>query len=154
MRRISNIKIWPAAISFCLLTASQSMVAAEFYKWKDENGNTVYSRNPPPGNVETETVKTVARANTESARKDLQEEIERVDAMRENRLKEAEEEQKAQEDLAFKQENCRRARTRVNSYSVPYARIVMEDGSQVRPDEETRLQRLEQARKEVDEWCD
>ena len=83
----------------------------------------------------------------------MQAEIKRANAFLENQQKLADEEQKAKADLAFEQENCHRARTRQQSYSIPRGRIVQEDGTQIRPDEDTRLKKLEEATKDVEKWC-
>ena len=140
----------------CLLAASGTLSAANVYKWVDKDGNTVYSSTPPPGeDAKAEVVKTPSSAHIdqEAAAKALKQEINRANAFLEDRQKQAEEQQKANDDLAFEQENCRRARTRQESYSIPRGRIVQADGSQIRPDEQTRLKMLEEATKEVGKWC-
>ena len=45
--------------------------AATTYKWVDANGRTVYSDQPPPGNVKTEVVGAAATASNPDAVKDL-----------------------------------------------------------------------------------
>jgi len=140
----------------CLLAASSTLSAANFYKWVDKDGNTVYSSTPPPEEDTTAEVVTTpssAHIDQEAAAKALKQEVNRANAFLEERQKQADEAQKAKDDLAFAQENCRRARTRQESYAIPRGRIVQEDGSQTRPDEETRLKMLEQANKEVQKWC-
>ena len=126
---------------------------AEFYKWVDEDGNTVYSRTPPPGEIKADIVKAQVKADTENATKAMQEDIKRLDSTRDARIKKTEEEQQAKADIAASAENCKRSRTRLSSYSVPNARIIQEDGSQLRPDEETRQQKIKEAQAMVDEWC-
>ena len=154
MRPTARLYFRSSVISLSLLAVSFTLPAAEVYKWVDKDGNTVYSQNPPPGDTESSTVKTPAAPDdSEAAQKAMQSEIKRADSFLEERQKQAKEEQKAKEDLAFEQENCRRARTRQQSYSIPRGRIIQPDGTQIRPDEDTRLKKLEEANKEVEKWC-
>lgn len=154
MRPTAHFYFRSSVLSLCLLAASYPLSAAEVYKWVDKDGNTVYSSTPPPGETKASTVRTPSTpAGAEATRKTMQAEIKRANAFLEDRQKQADEEQKAKDDLAFEQENCRRARTRQQSYSIPRGRIVQEDGTQVRPDEETRLKKLAEASKEVEKWC-
>ena len=128
------------------------LMSAEFYKWKDADGNTVYSRTPPPGEVKADIVKANTHVDPESA-KSLQARTDLVDGMRDDRLKAAEDQAAAKEEVAFRQENCQRSRSRVAAYSVPRGRIVQDDGSVVVPDEDSRLVKLKEAQAWVDEWC-
>lgn len=154
MRPKTHFNFKSTVLPLCLVAVSFTLSAAEFYKWVDEDGNTVYSRNPPPGDTESSTVKTPSGPdNPEAARKAMQAEIKRADSYLEERQKQAEEAQQQQEQEALAKENCRRARTRQQSYSVPHGRIYTEDGTLIRPDEETRQKRLAEANKEVEKWC-
>ena len=146
----------PVVLSFFLaaFVVLNPAPAAEFYKLVDEDGNTVYSRTPPPGEIKADIVKAQVKADTETAAKALQDDVKRADELRETRNKKAEEQQLAQEEIALREENCRRSRARLASYSVPQGRIIQEDGSQIRPDEVTRQKMVNDARAMVDEWCD
>ena len=146
----------PVVLSLFLsaFTVLNPSSAAEFYKWVDEDGNTVYSRTPPPGEIKADIVKAQVKADTEAATKAMQDDIKRVDEFREARNKKAEQQQQAREDIALREENCRRSRTRLASYSVPQGRIIQADGSQIRPDEEARQKMIKDAQAMVDEWCD
>ncbi|MBF8270534.1 MAG: DUF4124 protein [Gammaproteobacteria bacterium] len=122
MRTVSK----PLALSVLLsvMAVVNPASAAEFYKWVDEDGNTVYSRTPPPGEIKADIVKAQVKADTETAAKALQDDVKRADELRETRNKKAEEQQLAQEEIALREENCRRSRTRLASYSVPQGRII------------------------------
>lgn len=153
MRPIVNFYIRLLLFSFCLISVNYPIVAA-VYKWVDEDGKTIYSQTPPPGDTEVDIIKTPAQVDTSNALKAMQDDINRVDSLRETRLNKAEDKQKIKEDLAFRQENCRRSQARLASYSVPRARILQADGSRIRPDEETRQKELIKSREMIQEWCD
>jgi hypothetical protein len=140
-------------VALCTSAILAPAMAAEFYKWVDEDGNTVYSGTPPPKEVKADIVKAQVKADTDTATKVMQEDIKRADELRASRQKTAEEAQKAKEELALREENCNRARTRLASYSVPRGRIYQADGSLMRPSEEERQEKLKEAQAWVDEWC-
>ena len=143
-------------LSFFLIFSiygSASLMAAQIYKWVDAEGNTVFSETPPPDQTDSKVVKPQINSAPKAAKGQLDSEMKMLDSIIESKQQRAEEQQKAQEDLAFRQENCRRARTRQASYSVPRGKITMQDGTVVRPDEEARLKSLKQANDMVKEWC-
>jgi len=151
MKQASIFAQIPLLLGLAVVTCGAP--AAEFYKWLDKDGNTVYSRTPPPADIKTEVVKATTRVDSEAANREIQGVIKQTDDLNKAREKKAEDQQKSADEIAMREENCQRARSRLSSYSVPNARIIQEDGSQIRPDEETRLKMLKQAQDWIDQWC-
>ena len=56
--------------AMCLLFSSAH---AALYKWVDADGNTHYTQQPPPGDIDSETIKPPPRIDKEGALKDLDE---------------------------------------------------------------------------------
>jgi len=135
------------------LAMAAGPVAAEMYKWVDENGQVQYTQHPPPGDVKAETIKPPARVDTEGALKELEQQQKDLDAIKEGRDKRVAEETKVAEGKAFNAENCRRAQASVASYQVPNALIAQPDGSRTRITEEERLAGLKKAEDAVKEYC-
>lgn len=154
MRPMTQFLLKSSILCLCVFAVALPLSAGQFYKWVDKDGNTVYSRSPPPSDAKAKIVKTPpAPVDHTKAVQTMQEQIKRADEQLAADQKKAKEEQKAREEQKLEQENCRRARTRVASYSVPRGRIIHPDGSQTRPDEKTRLKILAQAKKSVKKWC-
>lgn len=126
---------------------------AEMYKWVDEQGVTQYTEKPPPDRLDVERLNIqVAPANEDAINK-LNLQIKQADQLREDRLKAAEEKRLLAEEQALKEENCRRSRARLASYSVPNALIAQQDGSRIRVDEETRQRELATSREMIEKYC-
>lgn len=127
---------------------------AEIYKWTDENGQVHYSQSPPPGEQEVETMEAPRTGASEEALKKLEKDKARGVALEKARLEKEREKEQAEEEKAWKEENCRRSRDRLHSYSVPNALIAQEDGSRIRVDEETRQKELAKAREMIRKYCE
>ena len=127
---------------------------AELYRWVDENGVTQYSDKPPPAGTPVETMEVRTAPADPAAAEALEETIENVDALRDERIKAEAAKQLAKEEQAVKEENCRRARARLASYSVPNALIAQEDGSRTRVDEETRQRETQVALEMIEKYCE
>ena len=128
--------------------------AAEMYKWVDSQGQTHFTQEPPPPGIQGETVKPppppASPGLTEQTTKKWDSYVDKAVS---ERKKEAEKEKKAAADKAFMEENCRRARVSVASYSVPHALIQQPDGSRIRITEEQRLKGLKDAQARVEKYC-
>ena len=141
-------------IALILMSAMYTPVCyATMYKWVDADGNTHYTQNPPPGDIQAETLKPPSKVDTEGALEKLEAQKKKAAELREGRLKEAEEKRKAEEDLALEQENCRRARTNLTNLQRPRGLIAQPDGSRIRITEEERQQKLADMREKIKEWC-
>ena len=128
---------------------------AEIYRWVDENGVTVYSEIPPPDG-EADTVKTApAPSETpEETQQQLEADMQKLEDYREDKELAAERKQKEELSKQLDEENCRNAKTNLDNLIVAAQRLVrMPDGNYVRLTEEQRQQRMEEARKNIDEYC-
>lgn len=128
--------------------------AAAMYKWVDEDGNVHYTQTPPPADVrQAETIKPPPDVNTDKARKDLEQEQELVDKIREQRLETKEEERLAQKEREQKEANCKMARDRLASYTQPRVRYTGEDGNRYYFTEEERQEQIQKSKDMIDEFC-
>jgi len=73
--------------AMCLLFSSAH---ATLYKWVDADGNTHYTQQPPPGDIDSETIKPPPRIDTEGALKDLDEKHKYLGDQQKEREKRAE----------------------------------------------------------------
>ena len=128
-------------------------VSAELYRWVDENGVTQFTDRPPPDDIPVETLEVRTRGADPAAIKELEASLNRADEMRENRQEAAEKRRLAEEEQAVKAENCKRARSRLASYSIPNALIARQDGSRIRVDEPTRQRELAASREMIEKYC-
>ncbi len=128
-------------------------VAAEMYKWVDEDGNVHYTQQQPPAGIKGETIKPPPPVDSDAALEQLESRQELLQEAGAARSKSAEEAKLAAEDKAFKEENCRRARASVAAYSVPNALVQQPDGSRTRFTEDERLKGLADAEARVKDFC-
>lgn len=142
-----------------LVLAAGPAAAERFYKWTDAEGKVHYT-DEPPAQGEYEVLDPAASGSdpagptsAERARawRERQKEAEAKEAAREAAIAE---QRRAQEQ---REENCRRAREKARVLE-QNTRILMppeeEGGEPVRMSDDERLQRLEEAREQVREFCD
>ena len=128
--------------------------SADSYKWVDEEGNVVYSQQPPPGDKEAEIIKDPASIRSEQALKNLRDlkiNNAKTDKAREQQL---EEKKQVAEERRVNEENCKKGEAMLASFSTrPTVQLVQEDGSRVRATEAERQQRIAEARAIIKEFC-
>jgi len=149
---MNRLAIYATLAVTCLLGPG-TISHAQMYKWVDEEGVTQYTQHPPPGNTPAESLQVRIPPADESALKKLDSQVKQADELRESRLKTSEQQRLVAEEKAVKEENCRRSRQRLASYSVPNALIAQADGSRVRVDEDTRLRELVTSREMIEKYC-
>lgn len=97
----------------CLMLALfPTLVTAQVYKWRDAEGNMVYSQTAPPAETPSETI-TPAPAPSEAsdaARKQLDALQKRLDDQRKRRNEAAKKAKQEEKKQAALRENCARAR--------------------------------------------
>ena len=126
---------------------------ARIYKWVDADGTVQYTQTPPPAGIAAEEIKPPPRVDTDAAVKALEEQRVDLDKTRDGRLKAAEQEQKADQEIAEKQRQCEQARLRLAAYERPRVNVVAEDGERRRATEEERTAEIEKARAAVSQLC-
>ena len=142
-------------IALLLALMVTTTTQAEIYRWVDENGVTVYSEMPPPDG-EADRVKTApAPPETPEAMQQQQEaEMQKLEDYLEDKELAAEKKQKGQLSKQIDEENCRNAKDNLDKLIAASQRLLqMPDGNYVRLTEEQRQQRMEEARKFIDENC-
>ena len=157
LKRVCGRADWPGWVSVLAallwLAGAGSSPGAEMYKWVDKDGHVQYTQEPPPGDIKAETVKPPPKVDSESAQKETEQLEKQLGDAREGRQKEAEESNKAADDKAFNEENCRRAKVSLASYQVPNALVQQPDGSRVRLAEEERLAGLQKSAELIKKYC-
>lgn len=126
---------------------------AASYKWLDDNGNVVYSQQPPEGRP-YETLKTTKPSST-SVRPTPAEK-----SFLNEKQKEAEEakrdsdiQQQVAKGEKMRAENCKAAKYNLEVYTT-FRRVTNEQGETVRLDDNERAARIEEAKQGIKEFCD
>lgn len=129
---------------------------AAMYKWVDENGVTQYSQFPPP-NREYQTVvpPPPPAEDPEGAQQQLEELLQNQDEARKAQSEAAEQEQKTAAAAERRKQNCAMARSNLDKINnAGHRRIIGPDGVAYYQTEEERQQRISEAQKQIEEFCD
>jgi hypothetical protein len=158
-----NKPLWIMLSTLALLPMSAN---AEIYKWKDANGVIRYSDVPPPSNVPHESLgsskKAVAppaaapsSAETAAPKKSPAAGREDDAVKRREDAEAAKNKEQAKEaELKLKQQNCATAKANVQNYQHGGRVYKMnEKGEREYLDDADIAKNLEQAQKDVDEYC-
>ncbi len=144
-------------ILLLVLGMCSATVPAQVYKWVDADGNVHYGQNRPRG-VEAEPVKVQPPGLSEEQRAlELDKLKLKAGLGSENQEPEPEQGKQAATQMpeAVRKENCRIARHNLAAL-VQKRRIVRTDekGNLVRLDDDQRESRLQEAKNQVEEFCD
>ncbi|MFQ5660920.1 MAG: DUF4124 domain-containing protein [Gammaproteobacteria bacterium] len=147
-----NVSSWTRVIALLLFFATAAAQAA-MYKWTDADGIVHYSEHPPTG-MSAEVIKAPSRVDSESALKALRQETIRANKLEQAREKAAAERKKRAEYLAVKEDNCRKAQTRLDHLkNTRRIRAVDAEGNVTRTSEEEHQARIAAVAAKVDKWC-
>lgn len=156
------------ALLLLILMALPLMAHAEVYKWKDASGKTIYSDVPPPSNIKQESVvgkkpaaptAVTTKAAPAPAASDANKAAADKDAAARKRQEDAEaakkKDEEKQAELKQKQQNCTNAKANVSNYKLG-GRIatIDEKGERNYMDDAAVAKALEQAQKDVEEFCE
>ena len=126
---------------------------ADSYKWLDENGNVVYSQQPPAEGP-YEKIKTT-KPSPASSRSTPQSSSFATEVKQE--AEERELDSKVQQEAAkseqIRAENCKAAKHNLETYTV-YRRIKNDQGEVIRLDDNERAKRIQEAKDAIKEFCD
>jgi hypothetical protein len=139
-------------VSLCVLLSFQTS-AAGLYKWVDADGNVNYTQSPPPPGTEVTTIKPPPPVANSASRQQLEQRIDSLNKLTEQRQKQAEEKQKTESGQAERKRLCEQAKTIQAGYERPRVSVTDSDGNPRILAEEERLQGLEKAGKKVEELC-
>ncbi len=127
---------------------------AKMYKWVDAEGNTQYTQQPPPGDIEAEIIKPPPKVDTDKAQKQFDEKQKQQDSIRKTREEEAEERQKNEKEVAVRESNCALAKDKMARLKDnPRVYSADEYGNRTKLLEEDRQTKLDEARKMIKEYC-
>ena len=150
MKRVNLFCVVLFTFTICIV----NVVSATVFKWVDANGETIYSQEPPPGNVKYEEVDTPGKVDSARALKKLRDEKIKADKLRRDRLAKQAERKKTKEEQANVKKNCKLAKGKLASLQRPRAKILQPDGSRIRLNEEERQKQIKEAEAKIHEWCD
>jgi len=151
MRRLALI----LASLLLSLFMSGSAYAGSMYKWVNESGNVVYSQHPPAEGIKYERIKTInpsrssPKATAPASSLSAKESILKDQAAREERdlLK-----KEMDKNAAERAKNCKLARDRLRFFQVQ-RRWKDKDGNIVSMEDDERLQKLDEAKQQVTDFC-
>ena len=126
---------------------------ANSYKWLDENGNVVYSQQPPAEGP-YETIKTTkpSPAASRSTPAPSSFTTEKKQEAEEREL-DSKVQQEAAKSEQLRAENCKAAKHNLETYTV-YRRIKNDQGEIIRLDDNERAKRIQEAKDAIKEFCD
>lgn len=129
-------------------------VNAASYKWIDENGNVVYSQQPPDeGPYEViQTVKPSA-PSSRTATPPSSSFATQTQQEAEERKVDKTVEQEVAKSAELRADNCKAAKHNLETYTV-YRRIKNDQGEIVRLDDNERAKRIQEAKDAIKEFCD
>jgi len=139
--------------AMCLLFSSAH---AALYKWVDADGNTNYTQQPPPGDIEGDVIKPPPRINTKGALKELNENQKILEDTQKEREKQAEDQEFDEGNAAIRRSNCQLGRDKMaslKSTAKPQSRSVSADGTVYKKTEEQRQAEIKQAQEIIDKNC-
>lgn len=139
-----------------LLLSLIMMVSANAtsYKWLDENGNVVYSQQPPAEGP-YETIKTTKSSPGSSRSTPPPSSSFTTDVKQETEERELDSkvQQEAAKSEQIRAENCKAAKHNLETYTV-YRRIKNDQGEIIRLDDNERAKRIQEAKDGIKEFCD
>jgi len=127
---------------------------AATYKWVDDQGNITYSQTPPPsGDYERVSGSTRPSNTGEETMQNLRNSVADIEAQKEQARKQEDVERTIAENEKIRQQNCEAARKNLEIYTT-FRRFRDKDGNVTRLPEEERLKRLEEAKTQIETYCD
>ena len=130
-----------------------SISLAQAYKWKDPNGNIIYSQTPPPLGTPYELVDDDSIAASSfgvASTGDLQQKLNDSQKARDEKKKQ---EQLVAESEQIKKDNCAQAKTNLTALT-SRGQVTIKEGDLYRKlTEEERQDRITQANSSIEEFC-
>lgn len=146
----------PQFLSGCLALVLAMTVHADAYKWIDDDGEVIYSQNPPADKpyekMETPPPPSI---NPKAAQREIELLIEQQEAAEQKREAQQQKRQQAQQAAAILEENCRVAQYNLQQYQDNPGRRVMDpEGNVTRPTEEERQEKIDTLKQLVKQFCE
>lgn len=141
----------------CLILALlPALATAEVYKWRDAEGNMVYSQTAPPAGTPSETLTPVPPPNkaSEAARKQLDALKKRLDDQRKQRNEAARKAEQEEKKQAARRENCARVRASLTELEYKTNPLVPDgQGGYRRMTAEEHDAKVRQLRQDLEKYC-
>ncbi len=117
---------------------------AKVYKWVDENGEVVFSQQPPPEGIKSEEIQVNAPPPATPEEKKIEDVVD--DKVRGNPAL----------DLELRRENCKKSKKSLEllESAGPDVRFIIEDGKPVKLSPEERALKSKEARAAIKAYCD
>ena len=132
-----------------------TLIQAQIYKWSDEQGKVHYSSIPPQtGRYEIIEKPPAPSQNPADVMQELQQKVEATDKAREEAQRREQDTKAAEDEAAKRTANCEQAKT--NLQTLESGKLVFRvdaQGNRIRLEGEQREQALNQARKDIDYYC-
>ena len=147
------------ASGLCILAAALALVAAPAlattYKWTDANGRVIYSDQPPPGNVKTESIADPPPPANPNAVKELAGKEAQLQQKKQQRAEEESKATKARVETDKKREQCGQARGQMIMLQSDQSPVYRSNdkGQQVFMDDAARRREREQLGTWIRENC-
>jgi hypothetical protein len=135
-------------VAFCALPA-----AATMYKWVDANGKTIYSDQPPPGNIKSEIIKPPPPPDNPDAVREMVNADTEMKLRDKQKLENAKEAQRKQTEAVRKQELCANALTQIKTLQRDDLYRFDAKGQRIYLDADTRKNEADVQQKIVRENC-
>ena len=148
-----NQAIYLQLVCLAALFLNSSTSLAAMYKWVDEEGNTHYTQSPPPGDIESESIKPPPKINPEHDQKRVQGRQQMLDDIAKQRKDKNDEALKAEQEAQKRASECEMAKKRLASYERPRIMVKDANGNPTRLDEEQRMAEIKKSRDLVKEAC-
>jgi hypothetical protein len=140
-------------VSFALLITPAS---AEIYKWTDASGETQYSQMPPPSGIKSEEIQgsTPPAESTDSSPDSLQKQVDASNEdIAEQEIEEKKQDLQKQINDAYER-NCTTSTNNLDKLQQGGSkRYLTPDGKVTHLTEEQRQQRINEAKDQIDEFC-
>ncbi|MES9850592.1 MAG: DUF4124 domain-containing protein [Candidatus Thiodiazotropha sp. L084R] len=137
-----------------LLLLISTTVYAETYRWVNEDGVVTYSQTPPP-DAQSEVIKTYSAPSSDAGAakqklKKLRQEL--ADKDEDRKLKKAEQ-QENKKNSKIKKENCKAAKSNLQQLKALGNRLFKVGDEHLRLTEEQKQEKIDQAMKQIEDYC-
>ncbi len=137
-----------------ILALLATAASAETYRWVNEDGVVTYSQTPPPdGPVEKIKTQDTAPSDSGKSQQKLQQLRQKLADMDEDRALKKAEAKKHAEDKALRENNCKAARHNLEQLTTLGHGLYKVGDDYLRLTEEDRQSRMDEARKQIKEFC-
>lgn len=147
---MNTYRIFITSLLFSLVMASAN---AGTYKWLDDNGNVVYSQQPPADRpyeaVKTQKPSSVSLQPTPAESSFMSKQQEKAEGAK----KEATVADEVAKGEARRAENCKAAKHNLESYTA-FRRVRNEKGEIIMLDDNERARLIEESKQDIREFCD